>query len=80
MFVKTQEGTIVNMDNVAFANVVKYINRDKGELTLYLDGITFQAYVGTIEEAEDAFNTLEEGLVRGASLIDYSKITYFSYS
>ena len=73
MFVKTQEGTIVNMDNVAFANVVKYINRDKGELTLYLDGMTFQAYVGTIEDAEDAFHTLEEALIHGASFIDYSK-------
>lgn len=73
MFVKTQEGTIVNMDSVAFSNVVKYINRDKGELTLYLDGITFQAYVGTIEEAEDAFHTLEEGLIHGASFVDYSK-------
>ena len=73
MFVKTQEGTIVNMDSVVFSNVVKYINKDKGELTLYLDGITFQAYVGTIEEAEDAFHTLEEGLIHGASFIDYSK-------
>ena len=73
MFVKTQEGTIVNMDSVAFSNVVKYINRDKGELTLYLDGMTFQAYVGTIEEAEDAFHTLEEALIHGASFVDYSK-------
>ena len=73
MFVKTQEGTIVNMGSVAFSNVVKYINRDKGELTLYLDGMTFQAYVGTIEEAEDAFHTLEEALIHGASFVDYSK-------
>ena len=73
MFVKTQEGTIVNMDSVAFSNVVKYINRDKGELTLYLDGMSIQAYIGTIEEAEDALHTLEEGLIHGASFIDYSK-------
>lgn len=73
MFVKTQEGSIVNMNSVAFSNVVKYINRDKGELTLYLDGMTFQAYVGTIEEAEDAFHTLEEALIHGASFVDYSK-------
>ena len=73
MFIKTQEGTIVNMNSMAFANVVKYINRDKGELILYLDGMNIQAYVGTIEEAEDAFHTLEEGLIHGASFVDYSK-------
>ena len=72
MFVKTQEGTIVNMDSVAFSNVVKYINKDKGELTLYLDGMTFQAYVGTIEEAEDAFATLQEALIKGASFVSYA--------
>jgi hypothetical protein len=35
--------------------------------------MSIQAYIGTIEEAEDAFHTLEEGLIHGASFIDYSK-------
>ena len=73
MFVKTQSKSIVNMNSVVMANVVKYLNKDKGELTLYLDGMTLQAYIGTVEEAEDAFHTLEEGLIHGASLVDYSK-------
>jgi hypothetical protein len=73
MFVKTQSESIVNMDSVVMVNVVKYLNKDRGELTLYLDGITLQAYIGTIEEAEDAFYTIQEGLIKGATFIDYSK-------
>lgn len=73
MFVKTQDNSIVNMDKVIFAQVGKYLNRDMGTLNLQMEGYCMEAYRGTIEEAEDAFNTLTEGLIHGATLIDYSK-------
>ena len=73
MFVKTQDNSIVNMDKVIFAQVGKYLNQDMGTLNLHMEGFCMEAYRGTIEEAEDAFLTLTEGLIYGASFIDYSK-------
>lgn len=73
MFIKTQDNQIVNMDKVIFVQVGKYLNKDRGQLNLHMDGMCISAYEGTIDDAEGAFTTLEEALIKGASFIDYSK-------
>ena len=71
MFIKTKNGSIVNMDKVVYAQVVKYIN--VATLDLHMDNLCIEAYKGTVEDVEEAFQILTEGLMHGASLIDYSK-------
>lgn len=73
MFIKTQDNTLINMNSVAFINVTKYLNMNKATLKAYMDGITLDVYTGSIGEAEDAFHTLEEGLIKKAQLISYSE-------
>lgn len=73
MFIKTQCGTLLNLDRVTCLDLLKYRNRDYATIKVKIDGCDFDIYTGITEEAKDAFHTLEEGLIQGASFIDYSR-------
>ena len=73
MFVKTQSNTLINLDRATCLDLLKYLNRDCATIKVKIDGCDFDIYTGTTEEAENAFHTLEEALIHGASFVDYSK-------
>lgn len=73
MFIKTQSNTLLNLGRVTCLDVLKCWNENSATVKAKADGYDFDIYSGTIEEAEDAFHTIQEGLIHGASLIDYSK-------
>lgn len=73
MYVKTQNNTLLNMDRVVCVDILKSINSYHAEIRAKADEFEFEIYSGNIDEVEDAFHTLEEGLVKKAQLISYSE-------
>lgn len=73
MFVKTQNNTLLNMDRVTCMDILKSINSYHAEIRAKADGFEFGIYSGDIDDVEDAFYTIQEGLIKGASFIDFSK-------
>lgn len=73
MFIKTQNNTLLNMDRVICMDIIKYLNMHQAEIRAKADGFEFEIYRGDISDVEDAFHTIEEGLIKGASFIDFSK-------
>jgi hypothetical protein len=54
-------------------DILKSINSYQAEIRAKADGFEFGIYVGNIDDVEDAFYTIQEGLIQGASFIDFSK-------
>lgn len=73
MFVKTQNNTLLNMNRVTCMDILKSINSYHAEIRAKADGFEFEIYSGDINDVEDAFYTIQEGLIKGATFIDYSK-------
>lgn len=73
MYVKTQNSTLLNMDRVTCMDILKSINSYHAEIRAKADGFEFEIYRGNIDDVEDAFHTIQEGLIKGASFIDFSK-------
>lgn len=73
MYVKTQNSTLLNMDRVTCMDILKSINSYYTEIRAKADGFEFEIYRGNIDDVEDAFHTIQEGLIKGASFIDFSK-------
>ena len=73
MFIKTQNNTILNMDRVTCMDILKSINTHFAEIRAKADGFEFGIYRGDIDDVEDAFYTIQEGLVAGATFIDFNK-------
>lgn len=71
MFIKTQSGTILNFDRLICCDVVEC--REIATIKAKINDLDFEIYQGTFEDAHEAFHTIEEGLIKGASLIDFSK-------
>lgn len=74
MFIKTQEGTLLNFDKITCCDVLENYRLGTASIKTKLDGMEFEIYHGSSTSVEDAFNTLTEGIVKGASLIDFSKV------
>ena len=73
MFIKTQNETILNMNRVTCIDILKSINSYHDEIRAKADGFEFVIYAGNIDDVEDAFYSIQEGLIKGASFIDFSK-------
>ena len=73
MYVKTQNNTLLNVDRVVCMNILKSINTYHAEIRAKADGFEFEIYSGDIDSVKDAFHTIQEGLIKGASFIDFSK-------
>jgi hypothetical protein len=73
MYIKTQNNTFLNMDRVVCMDILKSINSYHAEIRAKADGFEFEIYGGDINDVEDAFYTIQEGLIKGASFIDFSK-------
>ena len=73
MYIVTQDNTLLNMDRVVCMDILKSINTNHAEIRAKADGFEFSIYGGEVNDAIDAFHTIKEGLVKGASLIDFSK-------
>ena len=73
MFIKTQNETILNMDRVTCCDILKSLDRNYADIRAKADGYEFEIYSGTPDNVEDAFHTIQEGLIKGASFIDFSK-------
>lgn len=73
MYIKTQNNTILNMDRVTCMDIIKSINTYYAEIKAKADGFEFEIYRGDISDVEGAFYTIQEGLIKGASFIDFSK-------
>lgn len=73
MFIKTQNETILNLDRVICCDILKSLNRNYADIRAISDGHEFEIYSGTPADVEDAFYTIQEGLTKGASFIDFSK-------
>lgn len=73
MFIKTQNETILNMNRVTCMDILKSINSYHAEIRAKADGFEFGIYAGNIDDVEDAFYSIQEGLIKGASFIDFSK-------
>jgi hypothetical protein len=73
MYIKTQNNTLLNMDRVVCMDILKSINTYHAEIRAKADEFEFEIYSGDINDVEDAYYTIQEGLIKGASLIDFSK-------
>ena len=73
MFVKTQNNTLLNMNRVTCMDILKSINTYYAEIRAKADGFEFEIYSGDMNDVEDAYHTIQEGLIKGASFIDFSK-------
>ena len=73
MYIKTQNNTLLNMDRVVCMDILKSINTYHAEIRAKADGFEFEIYGGDINDVEDAFYTIQEGFIKGASFIDFSK-------
>ena len=73
MYIKTQNNTLVNMDKIVSVDILNSINTHYAEIRAKTDKIEFEIYGGDIDSVEDAFHTIQEGLIKGASFIDFSK-------
>jgi hypothetical protein len=54
-------------------DILKSINSYHAEIRAKADGFEFEIYSGDINDVENAFYTIQEGLIKGATFIDYSK-------
>lgn len=73
MYIITQGNTILNMDKVVCMDILKSINTYHAEIRAKADGFEFSIYEGEVNDVTDAFHTIKEGLIKGASLIDFNK-------
>lgn len=73
MFIKTQNNTLLNMDRVTCMDILKSINNYHAEIRAKADEFEFEIYGGDINDVEDAFYTIQEALINGASFIDFSR-------
>lgn len=73
MFVRTQNNTLLNMDRVTCMDILKSINSYHAEIRAKADGFEFEIYRGDINDVEDAFYTIQKGLTKGASFIDFGR-------
>lgn len=73
MYIKTQNNTLLNMNRVTCMDILKSINSYHAEIRAKADGFEFEIYRGDIDDVEDAFHTIQEGLIKGATFIDFSK-------
>ena len=73
MYIKTQNNTLLNMDRVVCMDILKSINTYHAEIRAKADGFEFEIYSGDIDDVEDAFYTIQEGIIKCASFIDFSK-------
>ena len=72
MYIKTQNNTLVNMDKIVSIDILNSINTHNAEIRAKTDKFEFEIYSGDINNVEDAFNTIQEGLIKEATLIDFS--------
>jgi hypothetical protein len=73
MYIKTQNNTILNMDRVVCMDILKSINTHHAEIRAKADEFEFEIYRGDVNDVEDVFHTIQEGLIKGASFIDFSR-------
>ena len=73
MYIITQNNTLLNMNRVVCMDILKSINTYHAEIRAKADGFEFNIYAGEVNDVIDAFHTIKEGLVQGASFIDFSK-------
>lgn len=73
MFIVTQAGTILNCDNMICIDLIAYNRNSSGVIKFKSEGYDFDVYSGTEADAKDAMYTIKEGLIKGATLIDFSK-------
>ena len=61
------------MNRVTCMDILKSINTYYAEIRAKADGFEFEIYSGDMNDVEDAYHTIQEGLIKGASFIDFSK-------
>lgn len=71
MFIKTKFNELVNADNINSFKIIKSLNTCNAEIVGYGNKIGYEIFSGTIQEVEEAYKLLIEGLAKGASLISY---------
>ena len=72
MFIVTQSGTILNCDKMICMDLIPYNRNNTGVIKFKSEGYDFDIYSGIKSDAEDAMHTIKEGLIKGATLIDFS--------
>ena len=73
MYIKTQNNTLLNMGRVTCMDILKSVNNCYAQIRAKVDGFEFEIYSGDISDVEDAYCTIQEGLIKGASFIDFNK-------
>ena len=73
MFIVTQAGTILNCDRMVCMDLITYDRNNTGVIKFKSNDIDFDVYSGIKADAEDAMYTIKEGLIKGATLIDFSE-------
>ena len=72
MFIITQNGTILNCDRMTCMGLILHNISNTGVIKFKSNDIDFDVYSGLKADAEDAMHTIKEGLIKGATLIDFS--------
>lgn len=73
MYIKTQNNILLNMDKIVYIDILNSLNTHHAEIRAKSDNLEFEIYNGDIGSVEDAFHTIQEGLIKGASFIDFSE-------
>ena len=73
MYIKTQNNTILNMGRVVCMDILKSINTYHAEIRAKADELELEIYSGDVNDVEDAFYTIQEGLIKGATFIDFGR-------
>ena len=75
MYIKTQNNLLVNCDKVSYFRVSNHYSEGVYDyIEAVIDSNHIKIYEGKEIDVRDAFNEISMGLIRGASLIDYSRI------
>ena len=77
MYIKTQNNLLINCDKVSYFKSCSYYSDAEGVydyIEAVIDSNHIKIYEGKEIDVRDAFNEISMGLIRGASLIDYSRI------
>lgn len=73
MFIVTQNDAILNMDKTTHIYLAHY-KGNKSIVKCQMEGFDFDIYEGTKEDAEGAFYTIKEGLIKGAAMVDFTPL------
>lgn len=71
MFIQTRSDELIHVDNINSFKIIKSLNTCNAEIIGYGNKVCYEIFSGTIQQVEEAYKLLLEGLAKGASLISY---------